>query len=577
MKRSHAIALLMLVACTLGAGWASVLLGLRAHALLLRDRATHEVSRTRTAYDRDARAIALQLQQACARDAQVDRLALELGAGGQAEGQAAATAKGLSRAFHAPVWLLLERSRGSSKAEPADAAISMIAWADEARSGAATPPPTAPEALPSPMTLRAASTGPVLWSEHESARALAHGSEPLIASCARALGRDTLWVVRAEPLAQAQARFMPASESVSEAAPRTPAGGMAERMKAREPDQSDRLTLHALSIPTGRAQAPREIWLRIDGLSPLPQLVALAPLLVALVAAVGALAYLLLTRRSVGDEVLIELEQAAERVAKGDLTARIGLRPGGRADQTFRTFDRMTAELSDMRGRLADAERAAAWQDIARRIAHEIKNPLSPIRIAIETLRKAHDKQLPAFEEIFDESTRAILEEVRRMEHIVSEFSEFARLPRARPGALDLAALIADTVALYQPDDVPVELAGEVGDATARADREQIVQVLVNLLQNAADAARSAEQPRVRVTLELGERALRVHVDDNGAGIASGDRERVFEPYYTTKEHGTGLGLAIVKRIAADHEGSVAVSDSPLGGARFTLELPRTA
>jgi nitrogen fixation/metabolism regulation signal transduction histidine kinase len=289
----------------------------------------------------------------------------------------------------------------------------------------------------------------------------------------------------------------------------------------------------------------------------------------------GLLAYALLTPAKVDDKVLVELEQAAERVAKGDLTARIGLYPGGRADQTFRTFDRMTAELSDMRTRLAEAERAAAWQDMARRIAHEIKNPLSPIRIAIETLRKAHDKRLPVFDEIFDESTRAILEEVRRMEHIVREFSDFARLPRARPGALDLSALIADTVSLYEPDDVPIEVVSESTETTLRADREQLAQVVVNLIQNATDAARSSARPRVRISIEADPDAVWLHVDDNGKGIAVADRERVFEPYYTTKNHGTGLGLAIVKRIAFDHAGSITATDSPLGGARFTLKLPR--
>jgi len=309
----------------------------------------------------------------------------------------------------------------------------------------------------------------------------------------------------------------------------------------------------------------------------LAQLLSIAPLGVALFVLAGMLAYALLTRQPVDDKVLVELEQVAERVAKGDLTTRLGPYPGGRADQTFRTFDRMTKELSDMRTRLADAERAAAWQDMARRIAHEIKNPLSPIRIAIETLRKAHDKRLPVFDEIFDESTRAILEEVRRMEHIVREFSDFARLPRARPGALDLAALVADTVSLYEAPEVPIELVQSGVDTSLRADREQLAQVLVNLIKNATEAARGSAQPRVRVSLDADAHAVWVHVDDSGPGIAPGDRERVFEPYYTTKEQGTGLGLAIVKRITTDHEGNISVGDGPLGGARFTLKLPRQA
>jgi nitrogen fixation/metabolism regulation signal transduction histidine kinase len=331
----------------------------------------------------------------------------------------------------------------------------------------------------------------------------------------------------------------------------------------------------ALSIAGVDGTAGLTVFARAAGAPPLATLLALAPPLALLVAFAAALAYLLASKRTVDDSVLVTLEQAAARVAGGDLTARIGLRAGGRADQTFQTFDRMTAELQEMRNRLADAERVAAWQDMARRIAHEIKNPLSPIQIAIETLRKAHQKRLPEFDEIFEESTRAILEEVRRMEHIVREFSEFARLPRAKPGALELGALIDDTLALYQPEDVPVEVVHGAASIALHADREQLTQVLVNLLQNAADAARSAAAPQVTVRTEILPGAALVHIDDNGPGIPEAERERVFEPYYTTKDHGTGLGLAIVRRIAFDHEGSVQVSASPLGGARFSLRLPR--
>ena len=294
----------------------------------------------------------------------------------------------------------------------------------------------------------------------------------------------------------------------------------------------------------------------------------------------GGAAGLLLSREQADSEVaLAELERAAGRVAEGDLTSTINLRVGGKADQTFRSFDRMTRELREMRHRLAEAERAAAFQDIARRIAHEIKNPLSPIQLAMETLRKAHQKRTPNFDEIFEESTRAVLEEVRRLERIVREFSEFARLPKPKPGALDLAALTDEVVQLYRPDDVALEVDRTGPLPEVRVDREQITQVIVNLLQNAFDAARSEPQRAPRVCIGLRAEADRVvlDIDDSGAGVPESDRARIFEPYVTTKTHGTGLGLAIVKRILSDHGASIEVSQGHLGGARFTLSFPLSA
>ena len=282
-----------------------------------------------------------------------------------------------------------------------------------------------------------------------------------------------------------------------------------------------------------------------------------------------------LTRAGPVDEaVLTAIETATARVAQGDLSSQISLSVSGRADQTLRSFDRMTQELRETRAKLREAERAAAWQDMAQRIAHEIKNPLSPIKLALETLRKAHDKRLAAFDEIFEESTRAMLEEVARMEHIVREFSDFARLPRARPGALELTRLVQETVGLYAPAGVALSLPAADQEIHVHADREQLVQVVVNLLANAGDAARANPQPRVTVRVLREAGCVRLRVDDNGPGVVRSERERIFEPYVTGKPHGTGLGLSIARRIAQDHGGNIEVSDSPLGGARFELILP---
>ena len=531
MQKRLAIVFAIGLASILAATWASAALSISAHQSSLRARAGRVSRSVRNSYDRDAKTSQLLLQHVCRRDVQVLKLAAELTAGGPGE-DAANMEPTLSRAVAADVSLLLER--GSTLSEL----------------GTST---TLTGHLPSANALGAASGSPII---------LDTTVPRLLAACARQVGKDVLWVVRSEPLEHARRRWLGRDNAQ-----------FLDLPSGRATSDDQHADAVALRIPRADAGLT-EVWVRVSEAPHFDALLTLVPMALLVVCFGGGLAYVSLTRAPVDDAVLLELERAAERVARGDLSARIGTRSGGRADQTFRTFDRMTEELSEMRGKLADAERAAAWQDMARRIAHEIKNPLSPIQTAIETLRKAHDKQSPEFDEIFDESTRAIAEEVRRIEHIVREFSEFARLPRAKPGALELGSLIADTVSLYEPDDVTIQLPSDAAKTLVRADREQMTQVLVNLLQNAIDAARGAKEPHVAVCTETERGMALVHVDDNGGGVSGDARERVFEPYYTTKAHGTGLGLAIVRRIVLDHQGQVSVSASPLGGARFTLKLP---
>jgi nitrogen fixation/metabolism regulation signal transduction histidine kinase len=279
------------------------------------------------------------------------------------------------------------------------------------------------------------------------------------------------------------------------------------------------------------------------------------------------------------------LEAAVTRVGEGDLDVTLdGSSP------TASAFNRMTRELKEARTRLARAERIAAWRDIARRIAHEIKNPLTPIKMAMETLRKTHARKHPDFDEIFDESTKTVLEETARLEKIVTEFSRFARMPRPKAESVDVREIAEKVVALHDlgaasatvPETakgVRVELAGDaVPDV--RADREQLVQVLTNLVQNACDAAKEKQGEQggrviVRVAREDGT-SVRVDVDDNGPGIPEPERDAVLEPYYTTKAHGTGLGLAIVDRIVSDHGGTLTLGTSDaLGGARVSFVLRR--
>jgi nitrogen fixation/metabolism regulation signal transduction histidine kinase len=237
-------------------------------------------------------------------------------------------------------------------------------------------------------------------------------------------------------------------------------------------------------------------------------------------------------------------------------------------------FNQTIADLVAMRKRLAATERIAARREIARRVAHEIKNPLAPIRAAVETLRRLRARSDPAFDEYFDEATRTVLGEVQRITGIVQEFTRFARLPPPKPEAMDLLATIRDVVTLHAGSGAPIELLASAVPPVV-ADRDQIVQVVTNLLQNALDAVSKTDAPRVVITLvPKGPAHVELVVRDNGPGVAEDIRDRLFEPYATTKEHGTGLGLAIVERIVVEHGGEIAYRNAPGGGAELTIVLP---
>jgi signal transduction histidine kinase len=272
-----------------------------------------------------------------------------------------------------------------------------------------------------------------------------------------------------------------------------------------------------------------------------------------------------------------ELAAEARKVAAGEAHP-VRVRGGGEIAELAQSFDKMLEDLGAMRRRLAATTRVAAWREVARRVAHEVKNPLAPIRAAVETLRRLRARGDPEFDAYFDEATRTVLDEVHRIANIVTEFTRFARLPAPQPAEVDVTDLVRQVVHLHEAGTkANVGVVVQRVPPRVRADRDQIVQVLTNLVQNALDAVKAeGDAGQVRVTIDAeSESTVSVTVSDNGPGIAPEIAARLFEPYATTKRHGTGLGLAIAQRIAIEHNGelsSVAPGSGP--GAAFRLVLP---
>jgi two-component system nitrogen regulation sensor histidine kinase NtrY len=269
---------------------------------------------------------------------------------------------------------------------------------------------------------------------------------------------------------------------------------------------------------------------------------------------------------------IVEMARQARQVPFGEPKPVLGA--GGRELEEFaEAYNRAILDLVELRKRLAATERIAARREIARRVAHEIKNPLAPIRAAVETLRRLRARSDPAFDEYFDEATRTVLDEVARISNIVTEFTKFARLPPPAPAPMKLLETARSVVVLHSSGGTQVTLAGDA-EIDLVADRDQVVQVLTNLIQNALDAVRSVAEPRVTVSVERRDDRAVFRVRDNGPGVSDEVKQRLFEPYLTTKPEGTGLGLAIVQRIVVEHGGDIELVTPPEGGAEFVVSLP---
>lgn len=308
---------------------------------------------------------------------------------------------------------------------------------------------------------------------------------------------------------------------------------------------------------------------------------------------VAAVAVGTLLARSVAVR-LGELASATQRVGAGNLSIRVSEAGDDEISALARAFNRMLGEVEASRARIEYLQRISAWQEMARRLAHEIKNPLTPIQLGVQEIHRRYEGKDEQFRNLLDTTLEIVEDEVGTLRRLVSEFSDFARLPQARLQRADLVEFLNEQRRQIERLDSQEAADGELSviriagkhpsfewrlpslPAEAAIDRQMLRRVLLNMIQNAADALADAavERPQIIVSLTRDRDSFVLDVEDNGPGIPEDLRQLVFDPYVTTKHAGTGLGLAIVKKISIEHGGMVTAGSSALGGARLRLTLP---
>ncbi len=273
-----------------------------------------------------------------------------------------------------------------------------------------------------------------------------------------------------------------------------------------------------------------------------------------------------------------QLARAAQDVAAGNWNTRVEVMGTDELAQLAESFNRMTTELLTQKERLVQTERVAAWRELARRLAHELKNPLFPLQLTVENLLRARTQSLEQFDEIFRESAHTLLAEISNLKTIIGRFSEFSRMPHPQLQSVQVNEILRGVAQLFQaqlqaPGRAQISCILELDEnlEPVAADPELLHRALSNLVLNAMDAMPDGGKLILRSRGSAGK--VIIEVADTGSGLTREECERIFTPYYTSKQHGTGLGLAIVQSVVSDHGGRISVQSEPRQGTTFVIEL----
>ncbi|TMQ63748.1 MAG: HAMP domain-containing protein [Candidatus Eisenbacteria bacterium] len=337
----------------------------------------------------------------------------------------------------------------------------------------------------------------------------------------------------------------------------------------------------------GRAYMSRSVMLKIGGPSP-----AIVTGLVSTASADQTIATLQWTSASLGllglgiaillgtlwsSQISRPVERLANyshKLAQGEWDEPLKFESVSELQTLVQALDRMRLDLTTYRDKLVTSERHAAWSQMARKVAHEVKNPLTPIAVSIADLKRSYESQRADFPEILDQAVRTISDEVETLKHLLQEFSDFARLPAPAFAPCRVSALLADLAALYNRDvtDGRLRFSPPAREITISADAGQIRQALINLIKNGLEAVDGSGEVVVTAAAQ-GDRA-ELSVSDTGPGLSAQQRAQPFQPGFTTKSHGSGLGLTIVERIVNEHRGAITVDSGAGTGTTFRMRLP---
>jgi len=275
-----------------------------------------------------------------------------------------------------------------------------------------------------------------------------------------------------------------------------------------------------------------------------------------------------------------QLAHAAQEVAAGNWNARVDVLGDDELGQLADSFNRMTTELLGQKERLVQAERVAAWRELARRLAHELKNPLFPLQLTVENLVRARQQNPEQFDEVFREGSRTLLAEISNLKGIIGRFSEFSRMPQPQLQQVQVNEVVRGVMQLCQAQlespgraKISCELQLDPHLEPVWADAELLHKAITNLVLNAMDAMPQGGTLTLRTRDDYGN--VLIEVADTGSGLTREECEQIFTPYYTNKQHGTGLGLAIVQSVVSDHGGRIRVQSELGRGTKFVIELPK--